>query len=67
MPSNRRIDPTRTPEVFGLADGFVERFTHAVQALEFEVRIAAGDVRRRDRVGVVGGELRDRTLAAPTA
>ena len=39
-------------------DFLVKRLAHAMQALELEFDRAARDERRRDRVGVVRGELR---------
>ena len=63
MRTNRRIDAGRAVQL-GRADDFViERLTHAVQALELilaGLEIRAGQlVDRRQRLGIVGGELRE--------
>ena len=53
-----RVDAARPAEL-ALADHLlVERLAHAVQALELEHGRPAGNVSGRQRVRVVGGELR---------
>ncbi len=61
MVADRRVDAAGTG---GLAsrsatfdDAFVDRLAHAVQALEFERRVAGGDHGRSHGMRIVGGEL----------
>ena len=62
MGADRGIDPARAAQLVVADDLLIQRLPHAVQALEL---ILAGDERaghavdRRDRVGIMGGELRE--------
>ena len=61
--ANRGIDPARPVEPVWADDLFVKRFAHSVQALEFILRgriVRSRQVMdRRQRLGIVGGELRE--------
>ena len=58
MRPHRRVDPARAIPI-GIADNLVvQRFTHSVQALVFELGVAPHLPDRRHRMRVVRGELR---------
>ena len=61
--ADRRVDAAGRVELAVADDLVVQRLAHAVQALELERGGRRRRRRRGDRVGVVGGELRDRTLS----
>ena len=65
MAAHRRVDTAMGPVRFGVHDPIVQRFTHAVQSLKFEVSTIAGHLENRGRrVRVVGGELCKKRLVA---
>jgi hypothetical protein len=65
MTADRRVDAAWPAEMVGSNDFVVERFAHAVQALEFPVAAVAGKLDDgRDGVRVVGRELRVEDAAA---
>ena len=63
MRADRRIDAARTIELVAADDFLVERLAHAVQALELVLAAVEARPRhghdRSERLGVVGGELRE--------
>ena len=58
MPADRRINAARAVELVGADHILVKRLSHAMQALELVRRITGSHIGRRDRMGVMGGELR---------
>ncbi len=65
--AHRRVDAARAVQLCRAHHLFVQRLTHAVQALEFVTahgKIRAGHrVDRGQRVGIVGGKLREHRIA----
>ena len=57
--ADRRVNAHAAAQVLRPDHLVVQRFAHAVQTLVFEILAFAHLVNRRQRVGVVGGELRE--------